>query len=99
MSVYRTTQARISRCGDVPSLRSFEMRGFYAWRKRPTCQHKREDARLTGEIRQVFSFHRERYGSPRIHAELKDQGMSCSRKRVARLMREGRCLPNANGGV
>jgi hypothetical protein len=43
--------------------------GLYAWRKRPTCQHKREDARLTEEIRQVFSSHREKYGSPRIHAE------------------------------
>lgn len=62
--------------------------GFYAWRKRPTCQHKREDAQLTAQIRQVFRSHRERYGSPRIHAELKDQGVKCSRKRVARLMRE-----------
>jgi putative transposase len=62
--------------------------GFYAWRKRPTCQRKREDAQLTEEIGQVFRFHRERYGSPRIHTELKDQGRTCSRKRVARLMRE-----------
>ncbi len=62
--------------------------GFYAWRKRPTCQRKREDAQLTQEIRQVFVRHRGRYGSPRIHVELKDQGRSIARKRVARLMRE-----------
>ncbi len=62
--------------------------GFYAWRKRPACQRQREDAQLTGEIRQVFESHRHRYGSPRIHAELREQGRSISRKRVARLMRE-----------
>jgi putative transposase len=28
------------------------------------------------------------YGVPRIHAELRDEGVRCSRKRVARLMRE-----------
>jgi putative transposase len=62
--------------------------GFYAWRKRPVCRRRREDAQLTGEIRQVFVTHRGRYGSPRIHTELKDQGRCLSRKRVARLMRE-----------
>lgn len=62
--------------------------GFYAWRKRPACQHTREDAQLTQEIRQVYATHRGRYGSPRVHRELKDQGYRTSRKRVARLMRE-----------
>jgi putative transposase len=62
--------------------------GFYAWRKRPACRHQQEDAQLTQEIRQVFVAHRGRYGSPRIHRELKDQGRHIVRKRVARLMRE-----------
>lgn len=62
--------------------------GFYAWRKRPTCRRKREDAQLTQEIRQVFALHRGRYGSPRLHVELREQGKSCSRKRVARLMQQ-----------
>ncbi len=61
--------------------------GFYAWRKRPACPQKREDAQLTEKIRQGFSAHQGRYGSPRLHIELHDQGISCSRKRVARLMR------------
>jgi len=59
--------------------------GFYAWRKRPTCQRQREDARLTEEIRQVFVGHQGRYGSPRIHRELQDQGRSTSRKRTSSL--------------
>jgi transposase InsO family protein len=62
--------------------------GFYAWHKRPTCQRKREDAHLKQEIRQVFEEHLERYGAPRIYRDLHDEGIKCSRKRVARLMRE-----------
>ena len=62
--------------------------GFYAWRKRPVCQRQREDAQLTEEIQQEFHAHQGRYGSPRLHAELRDRGRSVARKRVARLMRE-----------
>jgi putative transposase len=62
--------------------------GFYAWRTRPTCRRQREDAHLSTQIRQIFTAHHGRYGSPRLHAELHDQGQRISRKRVARLMRE-----------
>jgi transposase InsO family protein len=62
--------------------------GFYAWRKRPTCRRKQEDAHLTQEIRQVFETHQGRYGSPRLCRDLHEEGIKCSRKRVARLMRE-----------
>jgi putative transposase len=62
--------------------------GFYAWRQRPTCRRKREDAHLKQEIQQVFKKHQGRYGSPRIYRDLRDEGMRCSRKRVARLMQE-----------
>jgi putative transposase len=62
--------------------------GLYAWLKRPAGPRKREDAHLRSQIRQILTSHQGRYGSPRLHAELKDQGKSISRKRVARLMRE-----------
>jgi putative transposase len=62
--------------------------GFYAWRKRPIGPRKREDAQLTRGIQQAFASHHGRYGSPRLHVELQEQGLRCSRKRVARLMRE-----------
>jgi putative transposase len=62
--------------------------GYYAWRKRPTCQRKREDAQLTQKIRQVFVTQQGRYGSPRIQRQLRDEGISCSCKRIARLMQE-----------
>jgi putative transposase len=62
--------------------------GYDAWRKRPICQRKREDAHLTAHIQQVFVSRRGVYGSPRMHVELKEQGWRCSRKRIARLMQE-----------
>ncbi len=62
--------------------------GYDAWRKRPMCQRKREDARLTAHIQPVFVSRRQVDGSPRIHAELKEQGWRCSRKRIAWLMQE-----------
>lgn len=60
--------------------------GFYAWRKRPASPRQREDAQLTEAIRQEFRTHQGRYGSPLLHVELRDQGRSIARKRVARLM-------------
>jgi len=62
--------------------------GYYAWRSRPQSRRKQEDALIAEQVCQVFAANREVYGSPRIHAELKEQGWRCGRKRVARLMRE-----------
>jgi len=61
---------------------------YYAWRGRPESQRVREDRRLLVEIRAIHSAKREVYGSPRIHAELKAQGLRLGEKRVARLMRD-----------
>ena len=67
--------------------------GYYAWKKRPECAHSREDRRLRKVIRAVFEDSRETYGSPRVHDELRDRGIRCSRKRVARLMKEDQLVP------
>ena len=61
--------------------------GFYAWQTRPPAPHTRADERLGLEIAAIHAESRQRYGSPRIHAELADRGCHTSRKRVARLMR------------
>jgi putative transposase len=62
--------------------------GFYAWRQREPSRHSREDAILAEKVKTAFQHNRCVYGSPRIHADLHAQGISCARKRVARLMRE-----------
>jgi len=46
------------------------------------------DELLTERIEDAYYHHKGRYGSPRIHADLQDEGIFCARKRVARLMRE-----------
>jgi hypothetical protein len=61
--------------------------GFYAWQARAPSGHARADARLGVEIAAIHAESRQRYGSPRVHAELRDRGHRTSRKRVARLMR------------
>jgi len=63
--------------------------GYYAWRDRPTCARRQVDFRLSATIHEIYRRSRGRYGSPNIHAELKDDyAVHVGRKRVARLMRE-----------
>jgi putative transposase len=69
--------------------------GYYAWKKRPLCAHKREDGELTQRIVQAFTTHRGVYGSPRIVAELRAQGTPCGRRRVMRLMRQAQLCARA----
>lgn len=51
---------------------------------------KREQADkvLTEQIQTVFTNSASTYGSPRVYAELRAQGIKCSRRRVARLMHQ-----------
>jgi transposase InsO family protein len=69
--------------------------GYAAWCRRqcqaptPHQQEKRQaEARLRLQIRAAHCKGRRYYGSPRVHDELRAQGVRVSRKRVARLMRE-----------
>jgi putative transposase len=63
-------------------------KGYANWRKRGKSQRKRDDELITARIEDAYYQHRGHYGSPRIHAELLGQGISCGRRRVARLMQE-----------
>lgn len=62
--------------------------GYYLFLKRQPSLRDRENARLLDKIRSSHqaSFHT--YGSPRIHAELTAEGETCSRRRVAQLMKK-----------
>jgi putative transposase len=61
--------------------------GYYAWRSRPESRRAAANRDLLDDIKQVHRDTYGRYGSPRIHIELKVQGRGASRGRIERLMR------------
>lgn len=61
--------------------------GYYAWCTRPPSHRAIEDARLQARIVEIHKMSDGTYGSPRILAELREEGERISGKRVARLMR------------
>ena len=64
--------------------------GYYAWKERTRVAARRpkRDLGLRVQIRAAFRKSRGTYGSPRVHQELRAEGIRVSRKRVERLMRE-----------
>jgi putative transposase len=62
--------------------------GYYAWCTRPPSIRSLEDADFTRDIRRIHEASRGTFGRPRVHAELRYEGVRCSGKRVARLMRK-----------
>jgi len=61
--------------------------GYYAWRKRPESRRGQANRRLLVHIKAAFEVNRRVYGSPRVHRELRAQGVVCGRNRVVRLMK------------
>jgi len=61
---------------------------YYAARKDRPSRRERDDAELAEQVKKVHEESKGRYGAPRVHAQLHDQGRRHSRKRVARIMRQ-----------
>ena len=61
--------------------------GHYAWLKVPISNRAQEDARLLRLIRASFVASHGIYGAPRIFLDLREVGETCSKHRIARLMR------------
>lgn len=63
--------------------------GFYEWQARRTdpSPRAREDQALAEQIREVHQQSHGTYGTPRLHAELRERGHHHSRKRIDRLRR------------
>lgn len=61
--------------------------GFYRWLKTPLLPREKANTRLLGLIKQSWLESGCVYGSPRIHADLREAGEPCGVNRIARLMK------------
>ena len=60
--------------------------GYYAWLGRAPSKRTVENAEIGRKVTDVYHQNKRRYGSPRIHLELRDAGLRTSRKRIAHIM-------------
>ncbi len=59
---------------------------FYQWSAHIPTARALSDAELTERIKVIHAESKGTYGAPRIHAQLRRDGIHCGKKRVARLM-------------
>jgi len=59
---------------------------YYRWKACPVSPRAAANLVLVEKIRKAHADSNGTYGSPRIHAELVDQGVKASRGRISRLM-------------
>ena len=64
--------------------------GYYEWILQPISNRGQEDARLLRLIQAWFIASQGIYGAPRVFLDLREAGETCSKHRVARLMRENK---------
>ncbi|WP_107090782.1 IS3 family transposase [Streptomyces sp. NRRL WC-3618] len=78
--------------GVEPVLRELHVPSstYYRWRRAESepCERRRRDSELTEQIKEIHAGSGGIYGSPRVHAVLRREGVHVGRKRVERLMRE-----------
>jgi transposase InsO family protein len=65
---------------------------YYKWHQHNLSKHELKDTELAASISKVHSASRGSYGSPRVHHQLRQDGVRCGRKRVARLMATNRLV-------
>ena len=60
---------------------------YYRWIHQPIGKRLSNDVELDDAISTIFNEHKSRYGSVRIHKELKDMGWKVTQPRVSRRMK------------
>jgi putative transposase len=89
-ATYEFIKANRARYGVHALCRVLEVAasGYYEWLKEPISNRAKEDARLLRLIRASFNASHGIYGAPRVFLDLREAGETCSKHRVARIMRE-----------
>lgn len=64
--------------------------GYYRWVSAEQSLSAQANGELLKQIQRHYVEHKGRYGSPRISAVLRQEGLRCGENRVARLMRENK---------
>lgn len=67
---------------------SIQRSGYYAWKAKPKSDRALADEAMLISIKQFFEESQGIYGSPRVHRDLREEGIRCGEKRVARLMQQ-----------
>jgi putative transposase len=62
--------------------------GYYAWVGRTPSKRDVAEEDLARRIQESYEASRKTYGSPRVVKDLRKKGVRCSRKRIARIMRQ-----------
>jgi transposase InsO family protein len=62
--------------------------GYYAWVGRTPSKRDVAEEDLARRIQASYEASRKTYGSPRVVKDLRKKGVRCSRKRIARIMRQ-----------
>src|SRR5512132_3387949 len=68
---------------------------FHPWQRAAPTRAERAARRevLVAEVREIFEASRQRYGAPRVHADLQARGRRISKRTVAKLMKENGMRP------
>jgi putative transposase len=82
------SHARKFSIGRMSEMLGVSRSGYYCFTKRVPSQRQQDEDRLLMKVQKIYETSRQTYGSPRIHAELKDQGETCSRQRIAKVMKK-----------
>lgn len=64
--------------------------GYYRYIGKKMSERNKKNEELASKIKSIFESSRRSYGSPRIHAVLKNRGEICSRKRIAKIMKKNK---------
>jgi hypothetical protein len=98
MNICAFVEAETARGGNVAAacrLLEVARSAFYEFARHLPSRRQLDDQALTEQIKEIHAGSRGTYGWPRVHQALRREGIACSGKRVARLMRAeglaGRC--------